>query len=175
MWMPHRLACMHIWMYMNMCVCLFMSLCLFVCISWQKKCEVFTIYLHEHGLSMNYRKSVLIYGRNVARKTHLLTSFVFIHLHFLQVFSIFQNHKQIKLYLTLTRFRLRHLLLFPESSLSAAILLFISEICFAYDDEQAKKKKKTYGISVYAYWNSGKNYLFGSIHNEINNVWNKRR
>lgn len=46
---------------------------------------------------MNYRKSVLIYGRNVARKTHLLTSFVFIHLHFLQVFSIFQNHKQIKL------------------------------------------------------------------------------
>lgn len=54
-----------------------------------KEMEVFTIYLHEHGLSMNYRKSVLIYGRNVARNT-LLTSFVFIHLHFLQVFSIFQ-------------------------------------------------------------------------------------
>lgn len=46
-----------------------------VCVSVTKEMEVFTIYLHEHGLSMNYRKSVLIYGRNVARNT-LLTSFV---------------------------------------------------------------------------------------------------
>lgn len=59
-----------------------------------KEMQVFTIYLHEHGLSMNYRKSVLIYGGNVARNTlHALclTSFVFIHLHFLQSIFNFPN------------------------------------------------------------------------------------
>lgn len=91
---------------------------------------------------MNYRKSVLIYGRNVARKTHLLTSFVFIHLHFLQVFSIFQNHKQIKLCvsfslsLCLAYIRQLHMCLCRFS------IIYIEDLFYVQISKRIRKKER---------------------------------
>lgn len=132
-------------MYGSVCVSVFVYLV-------TKEIEVFTIYLHEHGLSMNYRKSVLIYGGNVARNTQL-TFFVFIHLHFLQAFSIFRprrwrraEEEREKVWKKSTHRR-------PDTTKSALLCCYYYFISFYCASK--------YRICVQ---NCHRNYLFGVIH-----------
>lgn len=131
-----------VWIYMGIrtCVCVYLV---------TKEIEVFTIYLHEHGLSMNYRKSVLIYGRNVARNTQL-TFFVFIHLHFLQAFSIFrrsdtENGKE--------KWREKNVHTDRPDTTKSALFRYYYIIAFYCESK--------YRICVQ---NCHRNYLFGVIH-----------